>query len=133
MKTFLKLTLVTVGFVAAFPVLHAADLAPAAAPAAKHSRLHAFLQRHAAIRHRIAQRLGLSADQVSKLKAARAKTAAAVKAVRADTALSPEQKKARMHEVVQTARTELRGVLTPEQQKQWKKMQSHLRARPGKG
>ena len=133
MKTFLKLTLLSVGFVAAFPVLHAADPAPAATPAHKHPRLHAFLQRHAAIRHRIAQRLGLSADQLSKLKEARAKTAAAVKAVRADPTLSPEQKKARVREAVQTARTEMRGVLTPEQQKQWKKMQNHLRARPGKG
>lgn len=134
MKTLLKFTLLTAGLAAAFPLLHAADPAPAApvpAPAANHPRLRALMQRRAAIRQRIAQRLGLSADQVAQLKSARAKTVAAVKAVRADSGLTPEQKKTKVRETVQAARTEMRGVLTPEQQKQLRKIQEHLRARLG--
>jgi Spy/CpxP family protein refolding chaperone len=133
MKTLLKLSLLTAGLVAAFPLLQAADPAPAADSAAQHPRLRALMQRRTAIRHRIAERLGLSADQIAQLKTTRAKTAAAVRAVRADSSLTPEQKKAKVREAMQVARTEMRGVLTPEQQKQWRKMQQHLRARLGKG
>jgi Spy/CpxP family protein refolding chaperone len=132
MKTLLKLTLLAAGLGAAWPLLQAADPATAASPAAKHPRLHALLLRRAAIRHRIAQRLGLTADQISQLKTARAKTVAAVKAVRADPALTPEQKKAEVRETVQAARTEARGVLTPDQQKQMQQIRERLRARFGK-
>ena len=134
MKTLLKLTLLTAGLAAVFPLVQAADPAPATpapAPAADHPRLRAQLQRRAAMRQRIAQRLGLSADQIAQLKAARVKTMAAVKTVRADSSLSPEQKRAKVRETVQSARTEMRGVLTPEQQKQLTKIQAHLRARLG--
>ena len=132
MKTLLKFTLLAAGLSAAFPILHAADPAPTtAAPAADHPHLRALMQRRAAVRQRIAQRLGLSADQRAQLKAARVKTAAALKAVRADTGLTPEQKKTKVRETVQAARTEMRGVLTPEQQKQLNKIQAHLRARLG--
>ena len=132
MKTLLKFTLLAAGLAAAFPILHAADPAPTTpAPAADHPRLRALMQRRAAVRQRVAQRLGLSADQRAQLKAARVKTAAALKAVRADSGLTPEQKKTKVRETVQAARTEMRGVLTPEQQKQLNKIQAHLRARLG--
>jgi Spy/CpxP family protein refolding chaperone len=128
MKTLAKLTLLAVGLAAALPFVQAADPAPAA-PTVKHPRLHALMQRRA-VRQRIAHRLGLSQDQVAQLKAARAKTVAAVQAIRGDATLSADQKKAKVRETVQAARTEMRGVLTTDQRQkldQLKKRLRHLR------
>ncbi len=125
MKTFTRLTLLAVGLAAALPLVNAADTTPTPAP--KHARLKAFLAHRQALRHHIAKRLDLSADQISRLKAERAKTAAAVKAIRADTSLTPEQKREKIRTTVMTARTEARGVLTPEQQAKAKHLRERLR------
>ena len=132
MKTFLKLALLAAGLAVAFPFVHAADPAPGAPAAAKHPRLRALLQRRAVVRQRVAQRLNLSAEQIARLKSARANVVAAAKAARADTSLEPDQRRAKVRAAVQAARTEMRGVLTPEQQKQWHKVRAHLRARFGR-
>lgn len=136
MKTLAKITLLAAGLAAAavtVPVLHAADAsgnnsATTGAPADKHPRLHALMRRPA-VRQHLAQRLGLSADQVSQLKATRASTAAAVKAIRADASLTPEQKKAKTRETLAVARTQMRGVLTADQQAKLKQMRAALRKR----
>jgi hypothetical protein len=125
MKTLAKIIVIAAGVAVAVPVTNAAD---AAAPAAKHPRLRALMVRKA-VRERIAQRLGLTADQTAQLKAIRAKTAAAVKAIRADSALTPEQKKAKAREALQAARAEAGSVLTADQQAKMKKIRQHLRAR----
>jgi Spy/CpxP family protein refolding chaperone len=128
MKAFLKLTLLSAGILAAtVPSLSAAAAAPAtpATPAAPaHGRMHALLARRAA-RHHVAKKLGLSSDQISQLKTARASTAAAIKAIRADASLTTDQKKAKVRDTLQSARTTLRGVLTADQQS---KLQ-HFRAK----
>jgi len=134
MKTFTKITLLAAGFaatVAALPVLAAADTttgnaASTAAPAGKHPGLRALLHRRA-IRQQVAKRLGLSADQISQLKSTRASTATAIKAIRADTSLTPDQKKAKARETIQAARTQMRGVLTADQQAKLGKIRTFLR------
>lgn len=136
MKTLTKIALLAAGLVAAataLPVLHAAD--DTAAPAGKralagkhHPRLRALMQRKA-LRQRLAQRMGLSADQKAQLKAARASTVEAVKAIRADQSLSKEQKKAKLRETLQAARTSARGSLNAEQQARLGKLREQLRER----
>lgn len=123
MKTFTRITLLAVGLAAALPLVNAADTTTTPAP--NHPRLKALLAHRQAIRQRVAKRLGLSADQISQLKAERAKTVAAVKAIRADSSLTPEQRREKIRSTVMAARTEARGVLTPDQQAKVK----HLRAR----
>jgi Spy/CpxP family protein refolding chaperone len=129
MKALARITLLVAGLAAAaLPTVNAAD-ATAPAPAAKHPRLRAMLMVRRAVRQRVLKKLGLSADQVTQLKADRAKTATAVKAIRFDSSLTPDQKKAKVREAMQAARTEMRSVLTPDQQA---KLQQ-LRARRGAG
>ena len=125
MKTLAKIILVAAGVAVAIPVTNAAD---SVATAAKHPRLRALLVRKA-VRQHIAHRLGLSSDQVAQLKADRTKTVAAVKAIRADASLTPEQKKAKAQEAIKAARAEMRGVLTADQQAKLEKIRAHLRAR----
>jgi len=127
MKTLLKLTLLAAGLAAALPLLQAADPAPAPATG-KHPHLRALVKRRA-VRQRIAQRLGLSPDQVTQLKSARAKTATAIKAIRTDNNLTAEQKKTQVRDALKAARTEMRGVLTPDQQAKLRQFRARLRAR----
>jgi hypothetical protein len=123
MKTLIRITLLAAGLAAAaLSGLYAA----ADTTAAKHPRLQALLAHRQAVRHRIAQRLGLSADQISQLKAERAKTVAAVQAIRADTNLTPEQKKTQVRDALKMARTEMRGVLTADQQAKLQQLRARL-------
>ena len=140
MKTLTKLSLLAAALAASLSFVQAADPALTAAPATdkpalagKHPRLHALAQRRV-VRQRIAKRLGLSADQVAQLKTERAKTVAAVRALRAlraDTTLAPEQKKAKVRETLKAARAEMRGVFTPAQQQQFDGLKKHLRQKRG--
>jgi len=136
MKPFTKFTLFAAGLaVAALPLINAADTEAAApAPAGKHAlagkhpRLRA-LGRSKAVRQRIAQKLNLSTDQIAQLKASRASTVASVKAIRADSSLTPDQKKAKVRETVQAARASLKGVLNADQQAKMRKLRGFLRNR----
>jgi protein CpxP len=136
MKTLTHITLIVAGLAtAALPALTAADNTPppaatttTPAPAAKHPRLRAMLAFRQFIGQRVAKKLGLSSDQIAQLKAGRAQTATAVKAIRADTSLTPDQRKAKVRETVQTARTQMLGVLTPDQQAKLQKLQARWRA-----
>ena len=131
MKTLTKLTLLAAGLAAAavaIPVLNAADDTAATAPAANHPLLRALMRRQA-IRQHVAQKLGLTADQITQLKATRASTVAAVKDIRADTSLTADQKKAKVRETVQAAFATARGTLTADQQAQLREMRTQLRAR----
>ncbi len=119
MKSFLKTSLLFAGALAiALPSIQAAEATatPAApnATARPHRRVGPLGRMM--IRHRVAQQLGLSADQITQLKANRTAAAASIKAVRADPSLTPEQKHARVHEIVANTRTQMKSVLTPEQQ-----------------
>ena len=76
----------------------------------------------------IAHRLGLTSEQMAKVRDIQNRTAAAVKPIRADATLTPEQKKAKVRDLVQAGRQEARGVLTPEQQAKLEKMRHRLLA-----
>ncbi len=135
MKTFSKIRLLSLTFATALPMLQAAALAPATTPAttdkaahsAQHPRAPRALAQRRALRQRVAKQLNLSKDQIAQIKAARAKTAADVKAIRGDTSLTPEQKKAKVRAAVQAARTETRAVLTPDQQQKLDGLKQQLR------
>jgi len=131
MKTLTRITLLAASLAfTTLPLVTAAD-APAdttTPPAGNSPGLHALARRHA-VRQRLAQRLGLTADQIGQLKATRAKTATAIKAIRADASLTPDQQKAKIHATRQAALTEMRGVLTPDQQAKMGKLRGFLRAK----
>ncbi len=76
----------------------------------------------------VANRLGLSPDQRTKIRDINAKTAAAVKPIRMDASLPPEAKHARVRQLVEASRTEIRGILTPEQQIRLDRMRRRLLA-----
>lgn len=96
--------------------------APAVRP---HPGRKALLMRRAMMRHHIAKKLGLTSDQIAQLKAARTNTHAAIKAIRSNTSLTPDQKKAQIRDTLKTARAQMRAVLTPDQQTKL----NHLRAK----
>lgn len=74
------------------------------------------MKRRAMLRAHAARKLDLSADQRAQIKANGVRTREQLKALRADTSLTREQKRDRAREVLQSARNQFRGVLTPEQQ-----------------
>lgn len=90
------------------PVAAAVAAAPAAHPWAR-----AFRRAKMAV---VADRLGLTDEQRAKLKSLRADTRASIQAIRANTALTPEQKQAQVVEAWRAGRTRMRAVLTDQQQ-----------------
>ena len=126
MKTLVKFTFLTLVLAAAtLPAFSAAKDDSTPAPA-DHPRLHALMKHRAALRTRVARRLGLNADQIAQLKAKRATTVASLRAIRSDASLTADQKKAKAHETLKAAREEMRTVLTPDQQAKLKQIHGHL-------
>jgi len=76
--------------------------------------------------HRAAMRMGrelnLAPDQTAKLEPILADRQQKVQAIRANTALTDDQRRAQMRTVMQGTRMQLANVLSPEQMKQWKEM-----------
>ena len=130
MKTLLRSGFAALALAAAIPAF-AADSAPSTEPQRQthhgRAKMRGLMQRRGMDRVALAQKLGLTAEQRQQLKAKRANTAASVKAIRGDTSLTPEQKKAKLRETLQTSRTEMRAVLTPEQQTKLKTMKQRAR------
>jgi Spy/CpxP family protein refolding chaperone len=83
-------------------------------------------------RSMVANRLGLSPDQRTRIRDISTKTAAAVKSTRTDASLTPEAKHERMRQLAEASRTELRGILTPEQQTRLNRMRRRLLAPLGR-
>jgi len=110
MKSLTKITLLAAGLaVAAIPFVNAAKVDAKAAAradkkelAGKRPLLRAAADRQA-LKQRIAKRLDLSADQVAQLKTKRADVAASIKSIRSDTSLTPEQRRAKVREAIQSA------------------------------
>jgi len=78
---------------------------------------------HALVEHRVrlaalAQKLGLTDAQRTQIANIRKSAHASIKPIRENASLSPEEKSAKIGDLLQAARTEVRGVLTPDQQKQ---------------
>ncbi len=133
MKTLLKTSLIVLGLAAgALPLLQAADATAPANHEKRYPRLRALLKHRAAIRHEVARRLDLTAEQKAQLKAGREKTVATLRALRADPNLTREQKRAQARQTIEAARTEMRGVLTPGQQAKLKEMREKAQQRRGK-
>lgn len=74
------------------------------------------------------EKLGLSAEQVEKLKVIFAKDAEKIKAFREDASLTDEQKREKMRAFFQASMEELKTVLTPEQAEKWKAEAEQRRA-----
>ena len=89
--------------------------------------------RHAHNPHKVALKMGkklnLSQDQTAKLEPILAERQQKIKALRTDTTLTADQKKDQRHQIQENTRTELSGVLTPDQMQQLKNMrQAHRHA-----
>lgn len=81
----------------------------------------------------VARRIDLSDDQQAQIRGVLSRTADTVKSLRTDDNLSPEEKKAKVHEQLQTSRGEVLNVLTPGQQTEAKEILKRLRMRDGSG
>lgn len=66
------------------------------------------------------EKLGLSTEQVEKLKAIFAEDAEKIKAFREDSALTDEQKREKMRAFFQASMEKVKAVLTPDQGEKWK-------------
>lgn len=71
---------------------------------------------------RIAQRLGLSADQTAKLEPIFADSQQKMAALRADTSLSPEQRRQQFRTIHESMKTQLATVLTAQQMQELQQM-----------
>lgn len=75
----------------------------------------------------LSQKLNLTDDQKAKVKPILEDQAQQMKAVRDDTSLSPEQKKAKKKVIHESVDDQIESVLTPEQQTKWTQMkQEHM-------
>lgn len=137
MKTFSKFVLFATGLASATAsfVLAADTTAPTPAtpPAASdakprhHAGLKALHQRRQLAARALGRRLDLTGEQKTQLKSLRQKTAADLRGIRRDSTLSPDQKKAKLHELRQGVRAQASGVLTPEQKTKAAKLRHHRR------
>jgi Spy/CpxP family protein refolding chaperone len=92
----------------------------------------AFAERRAAHQAKIAAKLGLTADQQSKLKELFASNREQRQAVLTSASLSNEQKQAQLSEIRATDKAQLATILTPEQLAQFQQMrQARRHARMG--
>lgn len=71
----------------------------------------------------IAKDLSLTDAQKTKLKAALEEQQAKMKALRADTSLTQEEKKVKAKELREANQAKMKEILTPEQLEKWQKMQ----------
>ncbi|HVU33048.1 MAG TPA: hypothetical protein VHE61_06415 [Opitutaceae bacterium] len=138
MNTMIKTLVAAAGLAAACPFVNAATAGgvpagrPAVtAPAAAHSRHHALVREHRRFEHRVVKHLGLNPQQVAQIKTIRGNTHDTVKSIRANTGLTPAQKKAQIRAIVKSARTQERAVLTPGQQAKLDHLRARMRARLG--
>lgn len=78
----------------------------------------------------MSEKLGLTEEQKEKVKAIFEKNLPKMKELRADAALSPEDKRVKMGEIRKSEGAEIRALLTPEQQAKMKEMRAA--AKPAK-
>jgi Spy/CpxP family protein refolding chaperone len=70
-------------------------------------------------------KLNLTDDQRAKIQPILKSSREQAHAVRNDTTLTPEQKRAKMREIHQGTMAQMNSLLTPEQQQQWQQMRQH--------
>jgi Spy/CpxP family protein refolding chaperone len=137
MKTSSKLSLVFVlAALVAAPFTFAADPAPAAAPAPDSGAKARPAMRHMAEKRMelLNEKLNLTADQQTKIKAIWKQSAEQGKALHEDKALTREDRRAKTDALRKSARDQVRAVLTPAQQATFDQMPADGPDRPeGKG
>jgi protein CpxP len=80
----------------------------------------------------LSERLNLTDDQKAKVKPILEDQTQQMKAVRADSSLSQEQKRAKMKSIHESSHDQINAVLTPEQQAKFKQMkQEHMQNHKG--
>jgi len=96
--------------------------APEAAPP-EHGpgRGHMDPAKHAAM---LAKRLNLSSDQQSKVQDILKSEQSQMESLRADSSVSPEDRRSKMMDIHKSTNDQVRGLLDPDQQKKWDEMQS---------
>lgn len=80
---------------------------------------------------KIADELGLSAEQKTKLQAVRKDAAEKGKAIREDASLTPEQRREKIKAIAEESKTKQKEILTPEQFAKLEEMQKNRPGRPG--
>lgn len=80
---------------------------------------------------KMAQELNLSDAQKEQMKSIRQRSTSAIMAVRNDTSLSPEQKRAQMKTIRTQVKDSIDAILTPEQQAKMQEIQQERRAQRG--
>jgi periplasmic protein CpxP/Spy len=79
----------------------------------------------------LSEKLNLTDDQKAKVKPILQDQMQQMKAVREDSSLSEEQKRAKMKSVHESMHDQINAVLTPEQQEKFKQMQDHMQKHKG--
>lgn len=75
----------------------------------------------------LSKRLGLSPDQTAKIEPILAQHRDQIESIRQNTALTPDQRKAQMHDAARAMHQQMAGVLTPDQMEQLKAMRKQHR------
>jgi len=75
----------------------------------------------------LSEKLNLSEDQKAKLRPLLQDEAQQMRAVRDDSSLSQEQKRAKIKSIHESFQPQINGVLTPEQQAKWKQMKEEAK------
>jgi len=75
---------------------------------------------------RLAKRLGLSDDQTSKLTTILQNRQQKAAAIRSDSSLAPQDRRAKLRSIQQGTDAQINGVLTPDQQKQYAQMKQSM-------
>ena len=94
-----------------------------------HHRGHGKMDPHKAAQH-VGKKLGLSDDQTAKLEPIFADSQQKMSALRANTSLTPDQRREQMKAIHTDTQSQLSTVLTPDQMQQ---LHSMRRGRRGKG
>ena len=124
MKTKITVLAASLGIAALAGLAYAAtDTTPATSPAP------AATAPGAALHARLAEKLGLSADQQKSIADLRAQEKTEMKALKANTELTPDARREQARAIAGKYRDQIRAVLTPEQQKQADEMRAHVRKR----
>jgi protein CpxP len=79
----------------------------------------------------LTQKLNLTADQVTQVKAIDEDAQKQSKAVREDTSITGPDKRAKMMDIHKAAQDKIRGLLTPDQQTKFDALQAQMRERRG--
>jgi protein CpxP len=79
---------------------------------------------------RLAEALNLTAEQKEKVKAIQEEQRTKLEALRQDTSLTPEDRRAKMREIRASFATQIEPILTAEQLEKWKMLREGARKRP---